>query len=108
MIALAEEFAGNRSNINGGCARLDARGIMRNRYVQEEVIPCYLEIGRTRMPIDVPAHVLAEHRRSGETDVVLTVATEEPRTIRKTTTLTRQQQHEANCWLAEMQDFDRF
>jgi hypothetical protein len=108
MIALAEEFAVNRSNLNGGCARLDSRGMLRNGHLNVEIVPCFLEIGRTRMPIDVPAHVLAEHRRGGDSDVVLTVATEEPRTICMTRTLTRQQQHETNCWLAEMQDFDRF
>ncbi|MBW3597430.1 MAG: hypothetical protein KY475_09160 [Planctomycetes bacterium] len=103
MISLAKEFTMNRSSLNS--LGPDSRGVLLGVRSSAELIPCFFEVSRTRMPIQVPAQLLSEHRRSGLGDIVLTVAAE-ARPVRERAALP--QQREANQWLAEMEDFDRF
>ncbi|MBW3542827.1 MAG: hypothetical protein KY476_21400 [Planctomycetes bacterium] len=71
-------------------------------------VRCVLQIGRSNLPIDLPAEILEKHRMLAADEVRLRIPGEEELAVDVVPLLSSAQQRTSDAWLREMQDFDRF
>jgi hypothetical protein len=105
MVTLAKDFEVN-DTFNDGFG-LEARSSFLGES-SGELVHCVLHISRATLPIDIPARLLAEHRRSASSEILLAVSAEETSSVRRSPAPSALQQREADGWMTEMHDFDRF
>lgn len=87
---------------------IDLRGSYPGEELYRARTRCVLQIGRTNLPVDIPAEVLEKHRMIRCDEVVLRIPGEEMLPVEAAPFLSEAQQKSADCWIAEMEDFDRF
>jgi hypothetical protein len=104
MVTLVKDFEVN-DTFNDGFSLAPRGGMFGDS--SGELVHCLLHISRTTLPIDIPARLLAEHRRSSG-EILLAVSAEETAPVRRAPELRPAEQREAEAWLTEMEDFDRF
>ncbi|HET6881999.1 MAG TPA: hypothetical protein VFI31_17665 [Pirellulales bacterium] len=75
--------------------------------IQETSVPCYLELGRTRVAVNLPAE-LVERCRAVKPSFVLRLPGDRTVPVETARLLTEEERQTANGWSAEMADFDRF
>ena len=87
---------------------IDLRGSYPGEDLYRGRTRCILQIGRTNLPVDIPAEVLEKHRMVRADEIVLRIPGEEMLPVQAAPILSEAQQKNADRWIAEMQDFDRF
>lgn len=109
MVTLARELRMDHHSFSAARLQRNLCGPYLSEETESGHVRCYLQIARTRIPVDVPADVLAGHRLLGNKDaIVLRLPGEAAVRVNATPILTEKQQTAADRWIAEMEDFDRF
>lgn len=108
MIALMKELNMNQEHPRRRRFPINVRGSYAGEGTESGSARCFLQIGRTQIAVDVPAHVLRRYRRGGQEGIVLHLPNERVVPIEARSVLSESERRMAREWYNEMQDFDRF
>jgi hypothetical protein len=108
MIAFNKEFAmSQRFGSRQRFAR-DLCGPYACDEIEDTSVPCYLELGRTRVAVSLPAQLVDQCRCGAPGSLVLRLPGDRIAPVETARLLTEEERQTANGWSTEMADFDRF
>ena len=108
MIALRKEFAMSQRFGSRQRFATDLCGPYACDEVHDTHVTCYLEIGRTRLAVDVPSDLVEQCRSGVHGGITLCLPGLHVTRVEPAPMLSDKEQKAARGWSAEMADFDRF
>ncbi len=76
--------------------------------IEDARISCVLEIGQTKVAIEIPAHIVQKYLAGAYRGVVLHLPRGRSAPVETPPRLSPAERKAASGWAAEMEDFDRF
>jgi hypothetical protein len=108
MIALMKEVSVSEQCPSRSRFSVDLWGNLTDE-AESPAVRCRLRIARAQIDVDIPSHLLSEHRRGRHGAMVLYVPGEHVVPVESMPLLSEHdEQWSAREWQAEMEDFDRF
>ena len=108
MIAINKEFAMSQRFGSRQRFAFDLCGPYAYEELDDTSVLCYLELGRTRVAVSLPAQLVEQCRRATQNGLVLRLPGDRVAPVETGWQLTDEERQTANGWSAEMADFDQF
>ena len=108
MIAFRKEFSMSQRFGSRQRFALDLCGPYACDELQDTSVPCYLQLGRMLVPLDLPEQLVEQCRRGKQNSLVLRLPGDRIALVETGRPLTDEERQTASGWSTEMADFDRF
>jgi len=117
MIAMSTDIrqetsrVASREELNMDCQRrlpVELCGPYADEEVASRQLCCWLQVGHTKVAVQISTEVLRDPHLHDRGEIVLHVPNQRPMEVEPRAILTAGQQRNVHGWTAEMADFDRF